>query len=314
MATAVAISESPKMATTLKQVGQRRDYQMIDPRMIDVEPGFNPRNYDLPENRAHLDELKISIGEIGLIQPLIVRLNKETGRAILLDGECRLRAILELIAEGHPVLSDADVPCFPAPAGSNDEATRLLTAITANTGKPLSKWELGAAFQKLYNLGLSPEKIMARTGYSKAFITQSMELADAPDEVKKLLSSQAVTPSLALAELRANGSAAVQNLQARAQAAHSSGQKTAKREKSNPAPKSAAKPQPVKPSENKAFTKAIYDLLSDVPVDDLDDKGMDLVYVKRSKLLKLASFAVTADELKEQMATVGATVTAEAQF
>jgi len=311
MATAVAISESPKMATTLKQVGQRRDYQMIDPRLIEVEPSFNPRNYDLPENSAHLDELKISIGEIGLIQPLIVRLNKETGRAILLDGECRLRAILELIAEGHPVLSDADVPCFPAPAGSNDEATRLLTAITANTGKPLSKWELGAAFQKLYNLGLSPEKIMARTGYSKAFIAQSMELADAPDEVKKLLSSQAVTPSLALAELRANGSAAVQNLQARAHAAHSSGQKTAKREKSNPAPKASPKPAE---APNAKLAKTILDLFSDVPVEDLNDKKMDLVYVNRVKLLKLASFAVTADELKAQMDKVGAVQTIEAQF
>ena len=151
----ISLVATSKLPTTLKQVGQRRDYQMINPHDIEIEDGFNPRRYDLPENRAHLDELKVSIAEIGLIQPLIVRLNRETGKAVILDGECRWRAIMELIAEGHPVLVDADIPCFPAPAGSNDEASRLLTAITANTGKPLSKWELGGAFQKLYNLGLS---------------------------------------------------------------------------------------------------------------------------------------------------------------
>ena len=68
-----------------------------------------------------------------------------------------------------------------------------------------------------------------------------MELSDAPEEVKQLLSSQAVTPSLALAELRANGAAAVETLKAAANAAQSNGQKTAKRAKAKTLP--PAKPQ-----------------------------------------------------------------------
>jgi hypothetical protein len=33
----------------------------MDPRLIRIEKGHNPRDYRLPENRAHLDSLKVSI-------------------------------------------------------------------------------------------------------------------------------------------------------------------------------------------------------------------------------------------------------------
>jgi ParB-like chromosome segregation protein Spo0J len=234
----LAVVHEVKVPTSLKQVGVRRDYQMINPRDIDIEESFNPRNYSLPENREHIDKLKRSISEIGLIQPLIVRFNRETGRATVVDGESRLRSIMELIAEGHSVLSEADIPCFPAPQGSNDESSRLLAAITSNTGKPLSKWELGTAFQRLFNFGLSPEKIAGRTGYTERFIGEAIELADAPEEIKILLSAAAVTPSLALATLRTNGSEATAILKARVEVAKVNGQKTAKRDKA-PAPKAA---------------------------------------------------------------------------
>ncbi len=243
MATLAVTSESgiPKLPTSLKQLGVRRDYHMINPRLIDVEPQFNPRDYTLPENREHIDSIKKSISEIGLIQPLVVRFNRETGRATIVDGECRLRSIMELIEEGHPVLSDADVPCFPAPQGSTDEGSRLLTAITANTGKPLSKCELGGAFQRLFNFGLSPDKIAARTGYTERFIGEAIELADAPQEIKNLLSEQAITPSLALATLRAKGSEAPAVLKQRVEEAKANGQPIAKREKKTRQEKESSK-------------------------------------------------------------------------
>ena len=203
-----------KLPTSLKQIGVRRDYQMINPRDIDIEESFNPRKYDNLGNRNHIDTLKRSISEIGLIQPLTVRFNSETGRATIVDGESRLRAIMDLIDEGHPILSEADVPCFPAPKGANDEASRLLTAITANTGKPLYKWELGGAFQRLFDFGLSPEKIAARTGHTERFIREAIELADAPDEVKELLSAGSITTGNAISVLRAEPTSAVHTLQA----------------------------------------------------------------------------------------------------
>jgi ParB-like chromosome segregation protein Spo0J len=294
-------TELAKNVNRLKDLGTRRDVVWIDPRIIKVEDGFNARNYDLPENRAHLDELKKSIAEIGTLIPLLVRYDGDSQSALVCDGECRLRANLELIAEGHEPAIEA-IPCIEVPKGHKGAADRLLLSITANTGKPLSKWELGSAFQRLYNFGWSEEKIATKTGYGERFIREAMELADAPDEIKHLLSSQAVTPSLALAELRANGAAAVETLKAAAVAAQSSGQKTAKRAK---APVKSAKPQPapapaVKPSAPSlpiGVKLAIMALLEDVPAEDLNDiKGVAVVKV--AKLLKLASLIVTEEDLK----------------
>ena len=259
-----------------------RDQLMIDPRIILVDDNFNPRNYDLPENRAHLDELKHSIATQGVLIPLLVRYDAESKSVIVIDGECRLRATLELIAEGHDEL--LTVPTIQVPGGT--EQDRLLTSILANTGKSLSKWELGTAFQRLYKFGWSPEQIATKTGYAARFIGEAMELADAPAEVKQLLSSQAVTPSLALAELRANGAAAVQTLQAKASAAKASGKKgPAKRDIA--APKRTPAAAPTSAPSIVAVIQAIYE---DVTAEDLACEENEYLSIKRGTLVSLVSF------------------------
>lgn len=216
-------------ATRLKHLATgTRDMVMIDPRIIVIEPGHNPRDYTLTENRQHLDELKANIRENGTQMPLAVRWEASTKEAILVDGECRLRANLELIAEGVDIKS---VPTFQVPAG--DESERLLKAIIANTGKPLSKWEIGASFRKFVNFGWEPEQIAKKTGYNVRYVKEALELSDAPQEVKQMLSQQAVTPSLALAHVRESGSGAVETLKVAVAKAKpdAKGKKTAKREK-----------------------------------------------------------------------------------
>ena len=285
-----------------------RDQLMIDPRIILIDDSFNPRNYDLPENHAHLDALKRSIRENGTLTPLLVRYDAERKAAVLVDGECRLRANLELIAEGVEIDT---VPTIQVPGGN--EQDRLITAITANTGKPLSKWELGGAFQRLFNHGWGDDKIAARTGYSQKFITEARELADAPDEVKQLLSSQAVTPALAISELRTNGAAAVKTLQTIAKAHTASGKKgPAKRAKAQPPALSNAKPKaatkPDNPSLLKAMTDAIMELIDDVAVTDLNDDKVQRVTVDKTLLLKLASLTTctmsdtSVESIKERIA------------
>lgn len=205
-----------------------RDLLMIDPKDIHIEEGHNPRNYNLPENRQHLDELKESIRENGTQVPLLVRFDPGTKQAMLVDGECRLRANLELIAEGLEIVA---VPVVGVSGGN--EAERLIIALTANTGKPLSKWESGTAFVRLQKFGWDIPKIAKRMGYSERFVTEAIELSDAPEAVKTLLSEQAITPSLALSELRTNGAAAVETLKEKAREAQSKGKKTATKEQKN---------------------------------------------------------------------------------
>ena len=296
-----------------------RDQLMIDPRIILIDDSFNPRNYDLPENHAHLDALKRSIRENGVLVPLLVRYDAARKAAVLCDGECRLRAVLELIAEGVEI---ATVPTIQV--AGNNEIDRLLTSITANTGKPLSKWEIGGAFQRLYKFGWAEEKIATKTGYTDRFIREAMELADAPEEIKQLLSAQAVTPSFALAELRANGAAAVETLKAAAVAVKSSGKKgPAKRAKAKskslppakprkadePAPEVQTAPAPAaQPVNGKAKNTPkvqtavcpevmgiLIELVSDVALNELNDDKVKRVLVDKELLLKLASFIVTTD-------------------
>jgi ParB-like chromosome segregation protein Spo0J len=71
----------------------------------------------------------------GVLQPLLVRFDPQQQCAILNDGECRLRAVLELIEEGVEI---ATIPILQVQGGNETE--RLVIALTANTGKPLSKW------------------------------------------------------------------------------------------------------------------------------------------------------------------------------
>jgi ParB/RepB/Spo0J family partition protein len=190
------ISRFRDFFTTRKDLGGH-----MDPRLIRIEKGHNPRDYRLPENRAHLDSLKISIGAVGVRQPLLCRL--DGGQCVLVDGESRLTAVLELIKEGAEILT---VPVMQVNA--NNEADRIAIAVGANTGKPLSGWELGGAFARLQAFGWDDEKIAAQFGITTQKVAQCVELADMPQDVKQLLSERAITPALAITTVRRKGSKA----------------------------------------------------------------------------------------------------------
>jgi ParB/RepB/Spo0J family partition protein len=274
---AEATTEQPQATKPAKEPKRLRDLRssmrdqiMFDPRIIVVEDGHNPRDYTIPENRAHLDDLKASIRENGTISPLWIRWDAENRAAVLVDGECRLRANLELIAEGVEIEA---VPCIQVPGGK--EQDRLLLAIVANQNKPLSELELGAAFRKLYAFGWSEEKIAKKSGKPVAFVRRSMELNDAPEAVQEMVRQQEVTPALAISEVRQNGAAAVETLRAKAKAAKASGKKTAKKTKK--ANTSVINLAP-----------AVRKMLKDIPVEDLKNPDNEWISVSRVKLVAIA--------------------------
>ena len=119
-----------------------------------------------------------------------------------------------------------------------------------------------------------------------------MELADAPIEVKQLLSSRAVTPSLALDELRVNGAAAVDSLREKASERKASGKK-------GPAAKPVAKaPKPAPAPPSQSLIAVLREVLDDVAITDLTNESLARDTVDRVLLLKLASFAVAEEESK----------------
>lgn len=187
-----------------------RDLIFLDPRTITVEPGHNPRDYNLPENRAHLDQLKASIRENGTLQALLVRWDNGEKKAFLVDGECRLRANLELIAEGVEI---ASVPTYQVSAADNAE--RLAMALTGNTGKPLSKMEEGAAYKRLSAYGWTNEMISKKLAKPLRYVGEAIELCEAPAEVRQMVSDGTVSPAAAVSAVRESGSRAAGQLRER---------------------------------------------------------------------------------------------------
>lgn len=201
----------------------RRDALNIDPKLILIEKGFNPRDYSLPENRDHLDVLKGSIRQMGVKVPVLVRW--DGAQAVLIDGECRLRACLELIKEGEPIKT---IPTLQEPLG--DPSERLLLAISANTGKPLSMIEAGGAFVRLQAFGWSIGEITEKSGFKRSFVSDAMMLAMSPRDVKEMVSNGSVTPSLAKQVVRQKGDKAADTLKEKVSQAQAKGKTTAKRE------------------------------------------------------------------------------------
>jgi ParB/RepB/Spo0J family partition protein len=215
------------MAARLRDLGKSgRQLAEIHPSLIRIEKGFNPRQYTLLENREHLDALKLSIREMGVRVPLLVRWDVGSEQAILIDGECRLRACLELIKEGVEIKT---VPVLQEQAAN--EADRLLLAITTNTGKPLSIAESGAAFRRLVAYGWEHEAIATKTGHTARYVREALELSDAPEEVKQMVSSGSVTPALARKTLKEKGDSAAAVLREKVTAAKAKGKKVAGRER-----------------------------------------------------------------------------------
>ena len=197
------VETSSIAAEPTKEITRFRDFfstrkdlgGFIDPRLIRIDKGHNPRDYRLPENRMHLDSLKISIASAGVLNPLQCRL--DGGQCILVNGECRLTAVLELIAEGHEIKT---VPVMQVTA--DNEADRLVIAIATNTGKPLSEWELGGAFKRLRAFGWEDVDIAGKFGMTAQKVAKCIELEGMPIEVKQLLSERAITPALAISTIK----------------------------------------------------------------------------------------------------------------
>src|SRR5580698_1123332 len=77
---------------------KRTDAYQIDPRILKVKAGFNPRDLTSQENKEHIEELAISIAAVGVKQPLIIS-NEEDGIYVV-NGHCRLAATMLAIGRG----------------------------------------------------------------------------------------------------------------------------------------------------------------------------------------------------------------------
>lgn len=167
----------------------------VDPRIVEVEPGFNR-----PIDRANIDQFKIAIKGGAVIPDIFVRV--DNGRIIMVDGEHRLIAVKELIDEG------LEIDSMSATQFRGNDADRITHLLTSAQGKGLLPLEAGLQYKKLINLGWSNQKIHERTGMSVQHIAGCVELAESNSDVHAAIRSGDISSTEARKVVKEHGSKA----------------------------------------------------------------------------------------------------------
>ncbi len=153
-----------------------------------------------------LDSLAASIREIGILQPVVVRVASEGGYT-LIAGERRLRAARTVgLAE------------IPAIVREGDEVTSLAEALVENLQREdLTPLEEAAAFQELLaEYGLTHEQVGDRVGKSRAAVSNALRLLQLPPAIQGLLDRGELSAGHARALLAIEDEAYAQQVAARA--------------------------------------------------------------------------------------------------
>lgn len=167
----------------------------VDPRKIEVEPGFNR-----PISMEHVAQIEASIDAGAVIPPIDVRV--EAGRIILVDGEHRWRAVMNLISKGR------DIESMAANEFKGGEEERVAHLLTSSQGLGIAPHHAGEKYKLLITWGWSADKIAARVGKSKSHIEQCLLLANSNRDVRKALDQGEVSASVAATLVRQHGSKA----------------------------------------------------------------------------------------------------------
>jgi ParB family chromosome partitioning protein len=141
-----------------------------------IEP--NPQQPRMEFDEAALDELAASIREHGVLQPVLVR-PVGPARYQLIAGERRWRAS-----------KAAGLPTIPALIEEIDDDTALEISIIENLQREdLSPLDEAMIYDRMVrDHGYSIRRLAQKLGKDKGYLENRLRLADAPDEIKQLVS------------------------------------------------------------------------------------------------------------------------------
>ena len=185
------------MATLKELALGRSDIFNVDPREINIKPGWNARNNQDGDNALHIDALAKSIAAIGVQEPLTVF--REDDTINVSDGHCRLTATMLAIKRG------AEIKSIPVKTLGRGASAVDYTFQQILNGKPLTPLEQGLIYKRLIGYGWSVKDISDKCGKSESQINATLDLQSAPGELKELVASGKVSSSLAVKTLRARG-------------------------------------------------------------------------------------------------------------
>jgi ParB family chromosome partitioning protein len=130
-----------------------------------------------------LEALARSIREVGVLQPIVVRIVEDDSYE-LVAGERRLRAARM-----------AGLATIPAIVRTTDDTEALREALIENIHRQdLAPLEQASAFQELQDeLGVTQEDLARRLGHSRPHIANTIRLLNLPSEVQGMLAEGRIT-------------------------------------------------------------------------------------------------------------------------
>jgi len=167
---------SPAIVSLLSPDGPTRSVGVRIVQVDRIEP--NPEQPRLAFNQETLDELAASIREHGVLQPILVRpVGQNTYQ--LIAGERRWRAS-----------KLAGLETIPALIEEIDDDTALEISIIENLQREdISPLDEAAMYDRMVSEhGYSIRKLADKLGKDKGYVENRLRLADAPDEVRALVS------------------------------------------------------------------------------------------------------------------------------
>jgi len=149
-------------------------YSMLDLDSIDPNPQQPREHFD----DEALQSLADSIGEVGVLQPVVVRVRDD--RYILIAGERRCRAARIAGLTGIPAIIRDD---------DEDGSKSLAEALIENVQREdLSALEEAAGYQQLMaDFGLTHEAVATRVGKSRSAITNTLRLLQLPAAIQGMV-------------------------------------------------------------------------------------------------------------------------------
>jgi ParB family transcriptional regulator, chromosome partitioning protein len=139
----------------------------------------NPDQPRMTFEQSALDELSASIKEHGILQPVLIRPFGESGHYQLIAGERRWRAA-----------KAAGLDSIPAMIEEIDDDTALEIAIIENLQREdLSPLEEATMYDRMVkDHGYSIRRLAQKLGKDKGYLENRLRLADAPEEIRELVS------------------------------------------------------------------------------------------------------------------------------
>lgn len=184
---ALAASITPKNEGDIG--AKRGDFYSFPLDLFEEQPGFNPRNYDSPKTRAHIEKLAQAYMAGQMLPPLIVKV--VDGRLIVRAGHCRRLAALLARERGAQILR---LSCIEMKGDENEQDALL---VTSQDSLDLSPIQRARVYLRYINRGMTPDEAGVFVNKSGKHIKEELELLDLPDDLQALVEDDVVKPYLA---------------------------------------------------------------------------------------------------------------------